>query len=170
MDVSENGGFSPQNQIIHFNRVFSMIFTIHFGGNTPILGNTHMYLMQNSNVPCIVDSWCIYICVYESWEDQIWRTFEHDIWYVAMSEWKLWNLGVPEVPVPFKTSTCWIMLTKDCNHQYKSRSCVKKFKSTSTNSCLGGGFKDFWNFHQPVFLDEKSSTNARRVMEKVQTE
>ena len=29
MGVSKNSGFSPQ--IIHFNRVFSIIFTIHFG-------------------------------------------------------------------------------------------------------------------------------------------
>ena len=42
MDVSENSGFSPQ--IIHFILIgFSIIFTIHFGGNTPIFGNTHIY-------------------------------------------------------------------------------------------------------------------------------
>ena len=34
MDVSKNGGFSPQ--IIHGLIGFSIIFTIHFGGNTPI--------------------------------------------------------------------------------------------------------------------------------------
>ena len=40
MDVSENSGFSPQ--IIHELRGFSIIFTIHFGGKTLFLGNTHM--------------------------------------------------------------------------------------------------------------------------------
>ena len=40
LDVSENSGFSPQ--IIHGLIGFSMIFTIHFGGNTPIFGNTHL--------------------------------------------------------------------------------------------------------------------------------
>ena len=39
MAVSENSGFSPQ--IIHLFLGFSIIFTIHFGGNTPIFGNTH---------------------------------------------------------------------------------------------------------------------------------
>ena len=48
-------------------------------------------------------------------------------------------------------------------------SCVKKFKSTSTNSCMRWWFQRFLEFsakisnwvetnHQPVFLDEKSST------------
>ena len=43
LDVSEKSGFS--NQIIHFNRV-SMIFTIHFGGNTPIFGSTPIHNRQ----------------------------------------------------------------------------------------------------------------------------
>ena len=37
------GGFSPQ--IIHLNE-FSIIFTIHFGGKPPIVGNTHLYSMS----------------------------------------------------------------------------------------------------------------------------
>ena len=41
MGVSKNTGFSPQ--IIHLFIGFgTMIFTIHFGGFTPIFGNTHM--------------------------------------------------------------------------------------------------------------------------------
>ena len=36
----KNYGFSPQ--IIHLKIGFSIIFTIHFGGNTTIFGNTHM--------------------------------------------------------------------------------------------------------------------------------
>ena len=40
MGVSENSGFSPQ--IIHGWIGFSITFTIHFGGNTPIFGNTHI--------------------------------------------------------------------------------------------------------------------------------
>ena len=43
MGVSKNSGFSPQ--IIHFNE-FSIIFTIHFGGKPPIVGNTHLYSMS----------------------------------------------------------------------------------------------------------------------------
>jgi len=39
MDVSENGGFSPQ--INHFKRVFHYIHH-PFWGPTPIFGNTHM--------------------------------------------------------------------------------------------------------------------------------
>ena len=39
MDVSENSGFSPQ--IIHSQKGFSIIFTIHFGV-PPFLGNTHL--------------------------------------------------------------------------------------------------------------------------------
>ena len=38
VDVSENKGFSPQT--IPFLIGSSIIFTIHFGGNTPIFGNT----------------------------------------------------------------------------------------------------------------------------------
>ena len=38
MDVSENRGFSPQ--ITHGLIGCSIIFTIHFGGNTPIFGKT----------------------------------------------------------------------------------------------------------------------------------
>ena len=40
MDVSENSGFSPQ--IIHLYIGFSIIFTIHSWGPTPIFGNTHV--------------------------------------------------------------------------------------------------------------------------------
>ena len=40
MGVSENRGISPQ--IIHGLIGISIIFTIHFGGNTTIFGNTHM--------------------------------------------------------------------------------------------------------------------------------
>ena len=38
MDVSENGG-TPKSSILIG---FSIIFTIHFGGNAPIFGNIHM--------------------------------------------------------------------------------------------------------------------------------
>ena len=40
MDVSLNGGFSPQ--IIHFNRVFHYVHHPFWG--TPILGNPHIYV------------------------------------------------------------------------------------------------------------------------------
>ena len=51
MGVSKNSGKTPQ--IIHLFIGFSIIFTIHFGGNTtPIFGNTHPY---------------IYIYVYVEW-------------------------------------------------------------------------------------------------------
>ena len=40
MDVSENSG-TPKSSILIG---FSIIFTIHSGGNTPIFGNTHMFL------------------------------------------------------------------------------------------------------------------------------
>ena len=40
MDVSENGGFSPQ--IIHFDRVFRFSIINHPFWGTPIFGNTHM--------------------------------------------------------------------------------------------------------------------------------
>ena len=43
MDVSENSGFSPQ--IIHLFIGFSMIFTIHFGGEIPL------FLVQHPNKP-----------------------------------------------------------------------------------------------------------------------
>ena len=39
MGVSENSG-TPKSSIL---MGFSIIFTIHFGGNTPIFGNTHIY-------------------------------------------------------------------------------------------------------------------------------
>ena len=98
--------------------------------------------------------------------------------YFAMSKWKLWILEVPEVLVPFKISG-WIMLTKDCNHQYKSRSVGDAQKKshntqvvwnssvgTSTNSCMSWWFQRFLEFsakisnwvetnHQPVFVGWK---------------
>ena len=40
IDVSKNSGFSPQ--IIHGLIGFSIIFTIHLGGNAPIFGNIHI--------------------------------------------------------------------------------------------------------------------------------
>ena len=41
MGVSLNSGFSPQ--IIHLFIGFSIMFTIHFGGNTPIFGNIQIF-------------------------------------------------------------------------------------------------------------------------------
>ena len=43
MDVSENSG-TPKSSILIG---FSIIFTIHFGVRTPILGNTHLDYHQN---------------------------------------------------------------------------------------------------------------------------
>ena len=43
MDVSENGG-TPKSSILIG---FSIIFTIHFGGNAPIFGNIHMCFAIN---------------------------------------------------------------------------------------------------------------------------
>ena len=44
---SENSGFSPQ--IINFNVVFSMIFTIHFGGKIPLFFLKHPNVMGDFN-------------------------------------------------------------------------------------------------------------------------
>ena len=41
MGVSKNRGGPPKSSILIG---FSIIFTIHFGGFTPIFGNTHMML------------------------------------------------------------------------------------------------------------------------------
>ena len=40
VDVSENSVFFPPKSSILIG--FSIIFTIHFGGNSPIFGNTHV--------------------------------------------------------------------------------------------------------------------------------
>ena len=40
-------GFPPNHPILIG---FSMIFTIHFGGNTPIFGNTHLFLLKCYNL------------------------------------------------------------------------------------------------------------------------
>ena len=42
-DVSENSGTPKSSILIRF----SIIFTIHFGVRTPILGNTHLDYHQN---------------------------------------------------------------------------------------------------------------------------
>ena len=48
--VSENNGFSPQ--IIHLFIGFSIIFTIHFGGNTPYFWfNTHGVSSSSLRLP-----------------------------------------------------------------------------------------------------------------------
>ena len=41
LDVSKNSGFPPKSSILIG---FSIIFTIHFGGNTTIFGNAHLGL------------------------------------------------------------------------------------------------------------------------------
>ena len=42
-------GFTPKSSILH-HRVNSIIFTIRFGGNTPIFGNTHTKRFQTTNL------------------------------------------------------------------------------------------------------------------------
>ena len=56
MDVSENSGFYPQ--IIHFNRGFAIIFTIHFGGKSPIFWfNTHIYVIYKQKKDTNMTYW-----------------------------------------------------------------------------------------------------------------
>ena len=44
----QKSGWAPQ--LIHFNRVGSIIFTIHFGGFPPIFGNTHFSILPLGEV------------------------------------------------------------------------------------------------------------------------
>ena len=46
MDVSQNRGGPPKSSILI---VFSIIFTMHFGGFPPIFGNTHIFLLKITN-------------------------------------------------------------------------------------------------------------------------
>ena len=60
IDVSENSGFSPPKSS-HLFIGFSIINFIHFGGNTPIFGNTHMgrgMMYIPKYTPFILDTLC----------------------------------------------------------------------------------------------------------------